>query len=55
MSALGRGCVKTLETNFVPGIFRHVGSIALELLVSIRLLSNLRGMRNGFLRSLGRK
>jgi hypothetical protein len=37
----------------VHGIFRHVGSIALELLVSIRLLSNLRGMRNELLHSLG--
>jgi len=54
MTGIGRGCVKTLETKFVHGIFRHVGSIALELLVSIPLLSNLRGMRNEFLHSLGR-
>jgi hypothetical protein len=39
-TGVGRGCVKTPETNFVHGIFGHVGSIALELLVSIRLLSN---------------
>jgi hypothetical protein len=37
------------------GIFGHVGSIALELLVLILLLSNLRGMRNMFLHSPGRE
>lgn len=47
-------CVKTSDANLLHGIFGHVGSIALELLVLIPLLSNLRGMRNVFLHSLGR-
>jgi hypothetical protein len=43
------------ETTFVHGIFSHVGSISLELLRSIRLLSNARGMRRVFLHSLGQE
>jgi hypothetical protein len=46
---------KTPDTNFVHVVFKHLGSTALDLLVSIRLLSNLRGMRNEFLHSLSRE
>jgi hypothetical protein len=51
----GRGCVKTPEANLLHGIFRHVGSILLELLSSIRLLSNLGGTCREFFHSLGQK
>jgi hypothetical protein len=47
-TAVGRGCVKTLEALMMQCIFGHVGSISRDFIDSNRALSNLHRKWFGF-------
>ena len=53
MTAMGLGCVKTLEPPIAQCIFGHAGPISRDYIDSKRALSHLRGMCFGFSHILG--